>query len=1040
MCRRIFTCSLLSIVLFCSCIDHNYDLAKKEISTDVKIEGNLVKVPVGSMKAVVLDSLVDVDSIDILAKDVNGVYCITMNDSVNALEETIDPIRISIDNVDERAKINFSKPEISTVHINAVNMSPATFKTPTISLDDLNDQLPVLVSSAKESVMDETVDAVFDLIESGAVDVSGFSRNVHLDHTVSLAEQSIGFKFSYELPFRVETIKSIKLATRTADGVSAVGTLIEVNIEHPKALTGVGKSIDFDIVFPEYFVLDKYAGAFQAEKYTLSPGKNAISVRNLVPDSENTLVCFYIKEIVDVDNMITDGVINVDDRISYNVDYSVNGDVLLNGNMKRDDFDFNISLEVALAFAEVQGKTKDIEVEFEPVDMEFNSSFDNLQYLDSICYVDFEDDKSIVDFETSLSSSIFDVFELKKGYALRVAFPEQLVLNEEISEYPGKGDGIVYDPVTHAFYIYDMSLLSSSLWKLSLDRFDLNTPVQDGKCEINVKARISVVNPAKEEITAFVLEGIELETMSSAFGELKGDKQAKFELFSTDLTVKDAVVHTEYITSSLDTDSEFSFCEEIPSEIGRIESIGFAKDIAMRLNLDVLGLDDLDTDLVLDLHIALPSFLKLRASDNIDPDVDVRVEDDSLFVYATCNPSKDNDITMELFCTGLDFVGGEFGEEGFVPVDSADGKSYIKYDGVARVNGDASIKGMEFHSQVLEKINEIFYDVEFIVDEIEVKEFHGIYRTEIDAIEENLDLDLGEELAFIRDGNNGVTLAEPQVELVIENTIGVPVNVDVELCGKDAYGEEIPTAKIVERFSINPALYDKETGLFAPSKTKLFMTSDTLRASKVGYENVEIPNLARILETIPHTIDVKLVPVIDTSVTHHIDITAPLKLDASYAVNVPLKFENLHFAYSDTITGLKGSLGEPLDIFSNVELKARMNVINTIPIGLEVALEPLDENGDPIEDLTVDAISLKAGLGGYIVDADNNVSDQEAQPVEFSIKSTSGDYSALDKLAFTIKAVSGSVSGSVGLKGDQGLKVSDIVLEVRGDIETDLRK
>ena len=187
------------------------------------------------------------------------------------------------------------------------------------------------------------------------------------------------------------------------------------------------------------------------------------------------------------------------------------------------------------------------------------------------------------------------------------------------------------------------------------------------------------------------------------------------------------------------------------------------------------------------------------------------------FVYATCNPSKDNDITMELFCTALDFVGGEFGEEGFVPVDSADGKSYIKYDGVARVNGDASIRGMEFHSQVLEKINEIFYDVEFIVDEIEVKEFHGIYRTEIDAIEESLDLDLGEELAFIRDGNNGVTLAEPQIEILLNNSVSVPVDVDLTITGRDDNG--VALSEVFTRLKINPADYDEKTGKITAKDT-----------------------------------------------------------------------------------------------------------------------------------------------------------------------------------------------------------------------------
>jgi hypothetical protein len=43
-------------------------------------------------------------------------------------------------------------------------------------------------------------------------------------------------------------------------------------------------------------------------------------------------------------------------------------------------------------------------------------------------------------------------------------------------------------------------------------------------------------------------------------------------------------------------------------------------------------------------------------------------------------------------------------------------------------------------------------------------------------------------------------------------------------------------------------------------------------------------------------------------------------------------------------------------------------------------------------------------------------------------------------LAFSIEATSTSAIGSVGLKGEQGIKISNIVLEVSGDVEVDLGK
>ena len=129
-------------------------------------------------------------------------------------------------------------------------------------------------------------------------------------------------------------------------------------------------------------------------------------------------------------------------------------------------------------------------------------------------------------------------------------------------------------------------------------------------------------------------------------------------------------------------------------------------------------------------------------------------------------------------------------------------------------------------------------------------------------------------------------------------------------------------------------------------------------------------------------------------------------------------------------------------MLSNVSVLAKMDVINTIPLGLSLELVPMDENGEPIEDIEIGKIEILAGDGKNLLGDDNTTVSEglTAQPFEFAIRSASGDISALDRLAFTIEALSNSVTGSVGLKGEQGVKISNIVFEVSGDIEVDLRK
>ena len=144
MCKKVLTVLLLgALFLISSCVDKRYDLVNKEIATDVKIEGNTIALPIGDLKPIVLDDLIDLDSIEILDKNENGVYSIRM-DSTISIKQGVDPIKLNIDPIQHKADVDFEKVNISEVHIGAVNVNPAKFKTPEISLAELNNRLPEL--------------------------------------------------------------------------------------------------------------------------------------------------------------------------------------------------------------------------------------------------------------------------------------------------------------------------------------------------------------------------------------------------------------------------------------------------------------------------------------------------------------------------------------------------------------------------------------------------------------------------------------------------------------------------------------------------------------------------------------------------------------------------------------------------------------------------------------------------------------------------------------------------------------------------------
>ena len=93
----------------------------------------------------------------------------------------------------------------------------------------------------------------------------------------------------------------------------------------------------------------------------------------------------------------------------------------------------------------------------------------------------------------------------------------------------------------------------------------------------------------------------------------------------------------------------------------------------------------------------------------------------------------------------------------------------------------------------------------------------------------------------------------------------------------------------------------------------------------------------------------------------------------------------------------------------------------------------LNSNEVPFEDLNISLLLT-----------DSRSLKSPAETLFFAIKSKRADVSALDKLAISIEAASDESGvhtvGAVGLKGGQGIKLSNIVFEVSGDVEIELGK
>lgn len=989
-----------SLALCCGCVDNAYDL-NKDIVMDVTIAGNKITLPVGDVKPIVLDSLIDVDDIDLLEKMENEVYALKKSDAIDPIDIEIDPIKINIDPVTHSSTFQFDEVTIEEAVLNEV-VKEQEFKVNNVSIDDLNESLPTLTTSVPQNLytpeMEEQIKSL------GSSDVI----SIPLDGTYSTEEQEVGFNFDYTLPKEIKEITDITL-----------NNLIQFKVSNPKTLNDVKKTISFTATFPEGFVLRTDENAPEADKYTI-PISNQIKVDGIDAQGETTVLQFYIESLNGLENR--DGKISFNDKIEYQVDYKLEGNFEASAATNLDDLEFRVTMDHKVSFEDAKGSTNDIDVSFEQMDFDFSAHFDNLEHIDSVLYIDFDASNSKIYFTTNLGDGVggFEPFNLKEGCQLKLSFPENFVLDLDQCVYPK--EAATYNKDEHAFFISDVNKLHGFQWELAIDRIDVYTDVDSVKhsCDLDdATASISVVS----QDGLLQLGATSVESFNSTLQKLQS-KNVVFTMEETHLHIDEAVVLTEVIHEDIEEHTSFSVNEKIDDGVKQIESIGFYKDVPIALEVDLTGVEDLNTIVHLDLDVTLPSFLVLDSKDSR-----VNLHDGKMTIKADYNPQSGK-LEIGLLAKEILFAGEEF-PEGMLLKDSI-GSYYLDYSADVPIIGEAYIDETEMHSTILGK--DIGIHVNFNIGEMEVKKFSGIYCGEIDDIQESIDFDLGEDLDFLKDEGNTVTLSDPQIEFTIDNPVSIPVDLALSLFGKDDNGNVIETSRVNAAIRLEPADYDEATGEVTAREFKYLLTNKP--TPKAGYENVVIPDLSNLLKRIPNSLDIELVPTIDESMTHHVDLSKDLVLHPTYDVVVPVKFDNVHIEYTELVEDLNKDLGEALEHFANITVKADMNIRNTVPVGLTLTVEPLDAYGNIIEGVEIEDVQIAAGAGEDINGTD--ASENQGEKLQLVINSKGDVLRKLDKLNLIVKGDADETVGGVAFTSKQGVHITDIVVEVTGDVETNL--
>lgn len=307
---------------------------------------------------------------------------------------------------------------------------------------------------------------------------------------------------------------------------------------------------------------------------------------------------------------------------------------------------------------------------------------------------------------------------------------------------------------------------------------------------------------------------------------------------------------------------------------------------------------------------------------------------------------------------------------------------------------------------------------------ITIDEFTGRVDPVVDPINQTEALDLSDDMDFLKEDGVSLTLTNPIIYMDINNPADVPMTTAVTLNGQLVQDY---TARTVDGSEVNFNITLPKKGVNRFIISALGTTAD-------NYTAVKVPTLANLFKVVPDNIVFHLEPaaVWNSSATPHHVVCGRIVLDGNYTVNVPLKFNNFKFTYTETMDKVFGDdPTETTDQLKNID-KVTMTISaqNTTPMVMDLAVKAYKDDG------RTELPNVKAVVDKKI--AAGNGYNNAAVATDITITLTASDNQLVD--LSTIKLlITGTGSGQFNEKdylilNNMKIKINDaIILDLNDD-------
>lgn len=256
----------------------------------------------------------------------------------------------------------------------------------------------------------------------------------------------------------------------------------------------------------------------------------------------------------------------------------------------------------------------------------------------------------------------------------------------------------------------------------------------------------------------------------------------------------------------------------------------------------------------------------------------------------------------------------------------------INMTGEIDLRGKASINDLQLAGRELKKVegkivlaNDLPFAPEIKVNKLTLKSITGRFAPEIDDLNSDVTLDLGEDMDFLK---NDATLDinDPVITLNIRNNCNVPVLADIELTADN--GTQVSF-----------------TGINLSYENITLSKNPKGDATEGFYHN---PQLSALLASIPDRIDVLVHPYTDSINYYKVQLGEDFTVSGDYKVNVPLNFDKIDIKYDEVVEDVWGDDPEEItDYVTSIEnATLTLTATNSIPMDLELEVTARGTDGE----------------------------------------------------------------------------------------------